>query len=1487
MSNNQQPLNQSLFPSDPLISNPNGSIFSDPDQHSMFNTNFNPIQQRMMPGVPQIPQFSHDINSLLSNQQNSQPNFMNNNIGLNPINGIGGMNNINSLPAKQTPPMTQTGPIFSQPPTLPPLLNMNIQPLPPQNFASGMSQMQPPIISQMPMMGQPPNQFMQNTFIMDMFQRNQMQPPPNPPQQPNRPGPVSNPMMMHLMVQRQKAIPPHARARPNQKGKFISEDNEEELVDDLPSSDEAEFSETTDETDFENFPDNYVPTDVTQRRTAGRENRKTVQHDDDEVYIDDYEEESTMEAEIEKPQEDLLEHIYMSRITENGIEYLAKFQDSTPALCNWIPEVVITEIPNAKGYLDRFRASPFVLDDLPNVDKLIVPIAHRRDAPNSKPELLFRFSYENTVLFYWDFASDEVTKKYFENRIRVDDVDPSLPSGILPQPDEHLLTSKDTKNGLRPYQVDGVNWLINCWKNQHGSILADEMGLGKTIQILAFLTYLNKYTDWHGPFLIAVRTNTFKQWCDEIENWTDLNYMPYNSGPAQRSLMRQYQFQALDDLGNPIPNTYSFNIFLVSYDVLLKDVDFLQNYKWQIFVVDEGHRIKNKQGKKNNAMSILNAKQRIILTGTPIQNTLEELWTLLRFVSPNDFPDDPDFLQRDLEDLSKSQILKLQEQIRPHLLRRSLEDDVEHSIAPKDERVAFVSLTPIQRDLIRLTKMHKLWRLKGVQTSEEEMDASNEAIAILKICSHPFLLPEAEAYYTKKLKMKRLDLLLHVSAKFQWLDHLLGILKRDNHRVLIFSQRVELLKLLNEFCLLKDYTTELLIGSMSDSDKNSAIERFSADDSDAFIFLISTRAGSEGLNLTVANTAIIFDPDWNPQNDLQAQARCYRIGQMKKVDVLRLITYQTYEHEMFVRAQRKLGLWLTLLGTKNIDDIGPSASKMGMLSIPEPPNITQIPVDNTIPLNSALTSISTIVRDYSLDCISQLQFPASLDYNDGQSDEQFLEQFPVSLDPISRRAKRSRSRDLLLDYDSSIKIYSLMLKYGYGEWDKIAKELSEHSTEQIRRFGVCLSIFAFRAMVPTNITYLPVLVNKIIHEEPDFDFNMLLCSNKHTWAQVFPEDHDYALEVDSCKKLKERLRDNAFRFLSIIEMRLIAKNWTSFNHRPFDINTLAPPVLDDDETKLRAILEYGEFDPFNLRVQAIINKMRSDIITAELVDSCAMQLPWWTGIEFNALMSVLKNYRYNPNNMIDFHSKTAILSKSTFQVKIFVTRLMKMLQRRTKGSLQLPKDMHNMRDAPKTLQTAKGFTAWVNILVRECEDLSYREELIELIYKKVEELKDAPKTETPEWSDYHTKKYLELLLLHGIDSLTDLLQDRRYGFKKFLTQSDLDFLAGKKKRRNLAISSLPDFVFNEDELYAYLKGELDPFAPIEDRATYQQNEDSSENSQITLEDYQLYSEEDDEISGKPRKNISQYTFSSDTFSSSDADAQTDSEQEDDFKPDDE
>jgi SNF2 family DNA or RNA helicase len=190
-------------------------------------------------------------------------------------------------------------------------------------------------------------------------------------------------------------------------------------------------------------------------------------------------------------------------------------------------------------------------------------------------------------------------------------------------------------------------------------------------------------------------------------------------------------------------------------------------------------RIKHCNRKKNIALSCLQAQHRIILTGTPIQNTLREFWTLLRFVSPAYFSEDPEWLDAAVEELSGQTVLAMRSRISSHLLRRTT-GEVEDALAPTEEIAVFVGSTQVQNDLIRLAKLHQLWRLRGVQVMEADDDALHEVDAVCRICSHPFLIPEAEVFYAHKLAdFARVDLIACVSSKFQWLDR-----DRDRHRTI-------------------------------------------------------------------------------------------------------------------------------------------------------------------------------------------------------------------------------------------------------------------------------------------------------------------------------------------------------------------------------------------------------------------------------------------------------------------------------------------------------------------------------------------------------------------------------------------------------------------------------------------------------------------------------------------------------------------------------
>ena len=1195
-----------------------------------------------------------------------------------------------------------------------------------------------------------------------------------------------------------KQPPPRGRPRKKQ----IESDDEEDLPP-LESSDEAEFSESGEEEDenFEDMPPDYVPPEIPKRVVETRQNKKRVQRDDEEVFGDDSTDEEEDSDYSEGDLANRVEHIYMERMGQTGPEFLLRFQDTPPGMCQWMPESLVEVLPNGASFIDRFREIEEPLVDV----SASYPVAHRKNEDDGKIELLFRTMSESNVLFFWDTPDEDTLQRYMANRKSFKLQDPVIPEGDLPEPDTTLLTS-ESGDALRDYQVAGVKWLIDCWKQGHGSILADEMGLGKTIQLLSFLVYLNRYAGWHGPFAIVVRANTFKQWVDEISKWTDLAFVAYQSHPSARGLMREWQFPALDDEGKPIPETLAFNILLVTYDVFLKDIEYMEKIDWQVLVLDEGHRIKNSQGKKNQVFSAINAKHRIILTGTPIQNSLEELWTLLRFVSSDAFSETPEFLETEMENLTNETIVEIRNLIAPHLLHRSLLD-VEHSIGPKEERVVFVGLTDVQKDLIRLIKMHKAWRLKGVcQSNEEEADGSSEPHLLFRACSHPFLIPEAEAFYTKKLRIaNRADLLLRTSLKFQWLDNVLRVLHEGDHRVLIFSQRVELLMLLDEFVGMRGYSKEILIGSMTDIEKQAALDNYR--NNGTFIFLISTKAGSEGLNLTEADTAILFDPDWNPQNDIQAQARCYRIGQTQKVDVLRLCTFQTYEHYIFVRAQKKLGLWLTILGSKDVSIL---RQEMPDCSIIEPPPVVKRLDDKTLTLNDVLERTSTVVTDFSLETLPVLE-KALKDADDVSyqtTDEEFLEGFPVVVEGTGKRTKRSRSRDILINKEAGERIYHAMELLGFQKWDVIAEGEGDYEADQIKRFCLMVVVLSFRAMKPSLIFQFPVLsasvLQHLMSEGVEMSTEDLTCKTKVGWAQPFTSDESFelALEVDACKKIKALITKDPVSYVSVLETRLIGLAWQKLGiENGFKWNEVAPPYTETDKELFNAIMEGEEFDPADLRVEAIVNVMKSDIITHQVMDQTAEITPYWTEFEVLRVIHASKNFPLDYENDIDLHAKTHILGKLTYDVVNFARELHVLLNKKKGKGVLVTEAMTHVQEASEAI--GEFLKSRLQISAKECEVVKSRTELISLIQRKIESMESEEETE--KWGPYHMKLFLELLLKHGVDSMHSILLDERYPFTALLSRSERQFLTREKKKRDLKSSALPDCVFNEEDLFAFVR----------------------------------------------------------------------------------
>ncbi|OHT00807.1 SNF2 family N-terminal domain containing protein [Tritrichomonas foetus] len=490
-------------------------------------------------------------------------------------------------------------------------------------------------------------------------------------------------------------------------------------------------------------------------------------------------------------------------------------------------------------------------------------------------------------------------------------------------------------NTLRPYQLEGLNWLRYCWHNHINSILADEMGLGKTVQIVSVLNDIATNAHITGPFLIIAPLTTLPQWKNEFERWTILNAIIYHGSPTTREIIEEYEFPAYDENGQEIPNAVSFDALITNYETFVTNFQKLKEIEWRYLVLDEGHRLKNHSGKCYQLLLQLTYEHCTLLTGTPIQNNVEELWSLLHLLHPSVFNDLPEFLERFGNIDNVETLRSLQELIRPFLLRRK-KNDVETSIAAKEETIIEVELTRIQKTYYRAFLHESASTLLQQITGGSLPSLLNLMMQLRKVCNHPFLIKGAREDIEEQIKQKmpeetdiediELKALIDASGKMILIDKLLPKLQNDGHKVLIFSQMVKVLDIIEDYLIRKDLTFERIDGSVPESERESAIERFGKQP-DIFIFLLCTKAGGVGINLTAADTVIIFDSDWNPQNDVQAQSRCHRIGQKREVKVYRLVTRGTYELQMLDRASKKLGLDHALLDGGELNHSQPMAAK--------------------------------------------------------------------------------------------------------------------------------------------------------------------------------------------------------------------------------------------------------------------------------------------------------------------------------------------------------------------------------------------------------------------------------------------------------------------------------------------------------------------------------------------------------------------------------
>lgn len=472
---------------------------------------------------------------------------------------------------------------------------------------------------------------------------------------------------------------------------------------------------------------------------------------------------------------------------------------------------------------------------------------------------------------------------------------------------------------MRDYQVRGLNWMVNMEHNGINGVLADEMGLGKTLQSISLLGYLKTFKNCNGPHLVIVPKSTLFNWVKEFKKWCpSLKAVALTGGKEERA-------QLIIDVILP----QEWDVVISSYELVIKEKACLRKFTWRYILIDEAHRIKNENSTLSKVVREFKSRSRLLITGTPLQNNLHELWALLNFILPDVFGSDEDFdkwFNSGEGEIQTEMIRKLHSLLKPFLIRR-LKSDVAKDLPPKKETKVFVGLTKMQREWYTKILKKEIDVINGAG-KQEKLALLNILMQLRKNCNHPYLFDGAEPGppYDN-------ELLVGNCGKMMVMDKLLVKLQSQGSRVLVFSQMTRMLDILEDYCHHRQHRYYRLDGQTDHERRQEMIESFNEEGSPIFLFMLSTRAGGLGINLYTADVVILYDSDWNPQMDLQAQDRAHRIGQKKTVRVFRLVTEGTVEERIVEKAEMKLRLDALVIQSGKLADATKKLGKDEMLKM--------------------------------------------------------------------------------------------------------------------------------------------------------------------------------------------------------------------------------------------------------------------------------------------------------------------------------------------------------------------------------------------------------------------------------------------------------------------------------------------------------------------------------------------------------------------------
>lgn len=438
--------------------------------------------------------------------------------------------------------------------------------------------------------------------------------------------------------------------------------------------------------------------------------------------------------------------------------------------------------------------------------------------------------------------------------------------------DINLQLTNVLQNTLREYQKIGVKWLLSLRKNGFGGCLADDMGLGKTLQVIS---YFSDKSQLGTNALIVVPKTLIENWNREFKKFApDISTYVYHG------------------IGRNLADALNCRVIITTYGTLLNDIELINECNFDHLIIDEAQNIKNSRSKAYRAVKAVRAKTRIIMTGTPLENNIQEYWGLMKIANPTELS-----YKMIMNGLSEEQIIeKVKRLTSPFLLRR-FKKDVIDDLPEKEERIVYCSFDDDQRKLYN--KLLESIKYEIDRKADRYEIKSNSIILsglmyLQEVCCHPRLIPKE---YNSEMCFE--------SAKLDQLLLMVDELYATGHKIVIFSRFTRMLEIINKEFIKRHFNIFYLDGSTKD--RQSVVDDF--EESDEGVFLISLKAGGVGLNLISADTAILYDPWWNPAVEKQAEDRIYRIGQKKKVTVFKLIAAGTIEEKVQTLQETKKKLF--------------------------------------------------------------------------------------------------------------------------------------------------------------------------------------------------------------------------------------------------------------------------------------------------------------------------------------------------------------------------------------------------------------------------------------------------------------------------------------------------------------------------------------------------------------------------------------------------